>query len=182
MYGRLKTQLRAALAGASRIAVLGAGSELRGDDGAGPVLVQELQKHTRKRWSGTIQTFDGGTAPENLTGEIRAFCPSHLIIIDTAELGRSPGTVAVIPPKSIRTTAFSTHILPLSILVNFLERSIACKVIVIGIQPKSLQLQAPVSSEVRSAITELVILIERIAGHHLGRMSAGCCHDRGSYR
>jgi hydrogenase 3 maturation protease len=178
MHGRLETQLRAALAGASRIAVLGAGSELRGDDGAGPLLVQELRKRTSKRCSGTIQTFDGGTAPENLTGAIRDFCPSHLIIIDTSELGRLPGTVAVIPPESIRTTAFSTHILPLSILVNYLERSIACKVIVIGIQPKSLQLQAPLSPEVHSAITELVTFIERIAGEHLGCTSAGCSATR----
>jgi hydrogenase 3 maturation protease len=163
----LKTKLRKALAGATRIAVLGVGSDLRADDGAGPLVIRQLQRGHSRRSSCKVKTFDGGTAPENLTGKIRAFHPSHVIIVDAAELDSSPGTVAVSPPESICTTTFSTHILPISILVDYLKCSIACKVTVIGIQPKSLQLQAPLSPEVRSAITELVLLIKKMSGEKL---------------
>jgi hydrogenase 3 maturation protease len=74
--------------------------------------------------------------PENLTGQIRAFGPSHLILIDAADMGLPPGSVELLETKDILNTAsFSTHSLPLSVLSDYLGRMLECQVLLIGIQP-----------------------------------------------
>jgi hydrogenase 3 maturation protease len=157
----LKAQLRAALAGARRPAVLGAGSDLLGDDRAGLLVARALQGSGGTSFS--IAAFEGGTAPENQTGEIRRYRPSHLLVVDAAELGGASGEVAIVPQESIATTAFSTHILPLNLLAECMQQSIGCKVAVIGIQPKTMRMEAPISAEVGSAVAELVLTIRELA-------------------
>ena len=84
----LTTELKNRLKAAKRIAVLGVGSELRGDDVAGMLVAGAVQKKSKK-----IRVFLGATAPENLTGEIIKFKPTHLIIVDTADIKEKPGTI-----------------------------------------------------------------------------------------
>ena len=63
--------LKPELKGASKIVVLGVGSELRGDDIAGILAAENLKGKT----SDKLQVLIGGTAPENLTGEIKKLKP-----------------------------------------------------------------------------------------------------------
>ena len=97
-----------------------------------------------------FSVFFGETTPENLTGEIRAFGPSHVVILDAADLGRRPGTVELVPvdAPSLSVSA-STHGLPLEVLANYLRQSIGCDVLVLGIQPASRQFGRPPSKSVR---------------------------------
>jgi hydrogenase 3 maturation protease len=132
------------------VAVLGVGSELRGDDAAGGLLAAELSRHPLPG----VHALDGGSAPENLTAEIRRIAPSHLLIVDAAELGESPGTIRVIPSADIGGTSFGTHSLPLSVLAGYLRTEVGCSVTVIGIQPKSLVFGQEVSPEVTEAVAE----------------------------
>ena len=148
----LKKILKTKLKGAKRIAVLGVGSELRGDDVAGDLVARELESGCKyKCKSPEARFFFGATAPENLTGEIKKFKPSHLIIIDSAELGSKPGTVKVLAPKDIGGVSFLTHRLPTKIMVDYLQKSLDCKVLVIGIQPKSLDFGKQPSKEVKKS-------------------------------
>ena len=80
----LSRRLRARLDKASRIAVLAVGSSLRGDDAAGLLTARRLQK---LRWPKrpSVKVLLGETAPENLTGEIRAYQPTHLVVIDAID-------------------------------------------------------------------------------------------------
>jgi hydrogenase 3 maturation protease len=159
----LKMLLKAALAGAHRVAVLGVGSELRGDDQAGLLVIQKLRKRCKVDGSCPgIGLFHGATAPENLTGEIKAYRPSHLILIDAADVGKAPGTVEIIDPELISGMAFSTHRMPLQILVDYMRESIDCKVIVIGIQPKTVEYDGAVSPETRASVREVATAIETI--------------------
>jgi len=139
----LKNKLKSSLKGAKKVAILGVGSELRADDIAGILAAQELEKASPK-----IKVFLGYTAPENLSGEIRKYEPSHIIIIDTADIGKKPGEAALFTSKDVGGMSFSTHKLPIKVLASYLTQSFDCKVLIIGIQPKTLEFGKTISKEV----------------------------------
>jgi hydrogenase 3 maturation protease len=149
----LRNKLQSNLKGAIRIAILGVGSDLRADDFAGMLVAQDLDSSS-KSINKTIQfhVFFGHTAPENLSGEIRKFNPSHVIIIDAAEVGKKPGQVAFFTPEDAGGISFSTHKLPIKVLAQYLTESFECKVSIIGIQPKTLDFDKPVSKEVKASV------------------------------
>ena len=39
-----------------------------------------------------LRVVSGGEAPENFTGAIRAFAPSHVLLLDAVDHGLEPGT------------------------------------------------------------------------------------------
>lgn len=149
----LRTSLCHKLAGAKKIAVLGIGSTLRADDAAGILAATHLKKSLAKRKTkSAVKIFLGETAPENLTGEIKRFKPSHLIIIDTADLHKRPGAVFVFTPQEVGGgVSFSTHKMPARILVDYLIQSLGCEVAIIGIQPKSIDFGKGISRAVESS-------------------------------
>lgn len=137
---------------AKRIAVLGVGSDLRADDAAG-MLAAKLIKDSLEKKKGPVdlRVFFGETAPENVTGEIKKFKPTHVIIIDSADMAEKAGSVKLLDPKNITGVSFSTHQLPLKILADYLEISLKCRVIIIAIQLKTIKFGASLSKEVKSA-------------------------------
>ena len=131
--------------------VLGVGSELRSDDGAGirvAAMVEALHL-------GGVRTLDGGSAPENCTAEIRLLSPSHVIIVDAAGMGEQPGTVRLLDASAVGGAAFGTHGLPLGVLAAYLEREIGCRVLLVGIQPANVEHGETLSVEVTAAVAEL---------------------------
>ncbi|MFA4984706.1 MAG: hydrogenase maturation peptidase HycI [Candidatus Omnitrophota bacterium] len=157
----LKKDLLRRLEGARRIAVVGVGSELRSDDAAGAFAAEKIKSGCRRQKSRMVRlrVFFGFTAPENLTGEIKKFLPSHIIIIDAAELGKRPGSVGILNDSEIAGLTFSTHRMPLVVLADYLKRSFDCQVIIIGIQPKSVSFGGGLSAPVRKSISGLAALI-----------------------
>jgi hydrogenase 3 maturation protease len=133
------------------VAVLGVGSPLRSDDAAGLRLAALV---SRAALPG-VHAIDGGPAPENCTAEVRRLCPSHLVIVDAADMGEPPGTIRVIPPGLIGSTSFGTHGLPLGVVADYLRSEVGCRVVVIGVQPKSLSFGEELSPEVESAVAGL---------------------------
>jgi hydrogenase 3 maturation protease len=156
----LKTNLQQRLENALKIGVLGIGSELRADDAAGILVAQRVEELMGdKKTHPQIETFIGATAPENLTGEIKRFAPTHLVIVDAADLDSEPGTITLMDPDSIGGTTFCTHSLPLKVMIDYLLDSFECDVIIVGIQPKSLAVGASVSNEVLNAVQFLATTI-----------------------
>ena len=136
----LKAKLQAALRGAERVAVLAVGSRLRGDDAVGLLAGDELAKLPPPTGPGApqIAVFHGETAPENLTGEIRKFHPTHLVLIDAADMSLEPGATELIDLSAAGEDAsFSTHRLPVAVLLDYLHDATGCRSVIIGIQPGS---------------------------------------------
>jgi hydrogenase 3 maturation protease len=159
MHG-LKKTLKSKLFSAQKVAVLGIGSELCGDDAAGPLVSRYLtKKNTSRKNVLKFQVFPGGTAPENLTGEIKKFHPTHVIMVDAADMGQKPGKVVLIDSGRVSGVSFSTHRLPTTLIAEYLCRSISCQVILLGIQPKSLRFGKLPSTEVRRATQQLARLL-----------------------
>lgn len=156
----IKSQLKSSLKGAGRIAVLGIGSELRADDIAGILVSQQLEILN----SDVFRVFLGYTAPENLSGEIRKFNPTHLIMIDTADIGKEPGQIAVFKPEDAGGISFSTHKLPIKLMADYLHKEIKCRIFIIGIQPKSIEFGEPVSVETEKAVKNLSDTLKQVFG------------------
>ena len=144
-----KAILKRRLERAERVAVLAVGSRLRGDDAAGLLAAEELSNLLGpKRDRSRIAIFLGEAAPENLTGEIKRFQPTHLLVVDAADIGEKPGEFQLVEPAAIRGVSASTHNLPVSLLTDYLQQCVRCNVVVIGIQPKACGFDQPVSVEV----------------------------------
>jgi len=126
-----KEELIRILKGSDSILILGMGDELNPTDKIGIEAVKKIKKLKLNK----IKTLLTGTAPENFTNRIRKLNPSHLIIIDSTEMNEEPGTIKIIDKDEITGQNFSTHTLSLSFLIDYVERSIGSKVILIGIQP-----------------------------------------------
>lgn len=78
------------------------------------------------------------------------------MIVDTADFGEKPGTVVVLDPGDVGSgVSFSTHKMPVKILVDYLQRSLGCEVVIIGIQPKSVVFGKPMSKAVAGAAGEV---------------------------
>jgi len=154
----LKTTLKNRLKDASKIALLGIGSELRGDDAAGMLVARSLSEDAFLKER--LKIFFGETAPENLTGEIKKFKPTHLVIVDCADLGQKAGAIKLIMPEEIGGISFSTHRMPIKILADYLQESINCDILFIGIQPKIIDFGVSPSAEVAASVKVVAGLIK----------------------
>ncbi len=115
-------------------------------------LIEILQERVQ---SDDVLLIAGSTAPENFTGVIKDFKPDLLIITDAARIGLSPGEAAVIPLSEITGASFSTHMLPLSVMLNYLEAEISCETVFIGIQPRSTDQGMEICDEVCRCVQKL---------------------------
>ena len=102
----------------------------------------------------------GETAPESLTGPIKRFAPTHLLVLDAADFGGAPGELAIISPEQIRgNPSMSTHNLPLNILCDYLVAHTKCDVLILGIQPASSRFGAPIGAAAAAGARELAKII-----------------------
>lgn len=151
---------------ASRIAVVGVGSDLRGDDTAGVEVVRKLK---RRLSSPNVLLIEAGVAPESFTAQIKKFKPSHVLIIDVADFGEEPGSIVLAEPSTILGQSISTHRLPLSLLADYLREQVGAKILLLGIQPLSVGIGAQMSDPVKEAIYELAESLSEC----LARVGAG---------
>ena len=160
--GDLYELLKGRLQGVKKIAVLGVGSVLRADDAAGVFIVEKLKNVFDPAEYPDIRFYNGETAPENFSGEIKNFCPSHLLVIDAADAGEQPGSIMHIDPKDIGGLTFCTHMMPLKIMIDYLQKETGTAVTLIGIQYKDITFDGGVTPEIQEAIDEVYETIKRI--------------------
>lgn len=139
-----------------RVCFVGIGSDLRGDDSAGLDVARALIGNEHVKDLANLLIVEGGLAPENQTGRLRAFQPALVVFIDAAQMDEQPGTVRWIPLESIDGMSASSHSLPLSILAKYLTAESGCQVAVLGIQPGQNEIGTELSPPVRAAVDELV--------------------------
>ncbi len=133
-----------------RMAVLGIGSPLNGDDAAGLAIVRCLRATLPPRPD--LLLLESGSAPENETGALRRFAPDLVLFLDAAQMDAPPGTVRWVPCAALTGLSASTHTLPLSLLATYLRAELSCQVALLGIQPACNEIGAPLSAPVCAAI------------------------------
>ncbi len=137
-----------------RIAILGVGQELDGDDAAGILAIRKLASITVPKIE--IKIIEAGSAPENFTGALERFQPDFLLIIDAVQMNEKPGTIAWIDPSDISGYGGSTHSLPLNLFIDYMIQSCGCELGLIGIQPGTTAFGSPVSQPIENAVEQIV--------------------------
>ena len=155
------------------VLVLGLGNPLRGDDGVGPRVVEELEDRVLPE---AVQTLDGGTGGLDLLHLMEGW--DRVIIIDAADLSGvgqlAPGQFA--PGQFVRFTPdqvhldgaderFSFHHAGLAevlALARALDRPLP-PIVVFGVQPKSVGWGEGLSSEVEERLPALLNAILEVA-------------------
>lgn len=126
-----ETALTERLEGACRIVVVGIGDEWNARDRLG----MDAARGLRDLQLENLEVLLAGTVPESVTAPIRRFRPDHVILVDAIEMGKPPGTVQIVAPGRVEARFFSTHVLPLPVVMQFLEEDAQAKVTLVGIQP-----------------------------------------------
>ncbi len=75
--------------------------------------------------------------------------------MDAVEFEAQPGEMLIIQKEQIDTFNVSTHSMPVSFIINYIEETIGSKILTIGIQPKQMDLINKVSDEVKTSVEEL---------------------------
>lgn len=141
----------------SRTVIVGVGNTLKGDDGAGPLVCEQLQ-----RAGVCAELIDAGTVPENYIQPIVQKAPENLLVIDAIDFGASPGTISVFEPEQLDSTAISTHMLSPRLFVEMVCQDIEVDVYFIGIQPAQTQLGESLSPQVSQAVQTLCRILSEI--------------------
>lgn len=148
------------LARARRVAIMGIGDELSRHDRLGILAARDLEALRLP----AVKVFLAGTIPESFTGPIRRWKPDHVVLIDAADMGTRPGTVAVIGAGQVRGSRLSTHALPLSLVMKYLEKDVGTRVTLVGIQPDLAATGAATTAAETAGVTRLVASLHRILG------------------
>ncbi|HHW08614.1 MAG TPA: hydrogenase 3 maturation endopeptidase HyCI [Firmicutes bacterium] len=136
-----------------RIALVGMGNELNGDDAAGIEVVKKLVP-VAASGRDRLLVLNAGLAPENFTGVLRRFAPDLVILIDAALMGEKPGTIRILPWEETQGLSASTHTMPPYMLARFLVEELDTSVALLGIEPADTSLWAPLSPAVQAAVAE----------------------------
>lgn len=164
---KLKDQLKKKLEGVCRLGILGVGSELRGDDAVGLYVARNLGRKSKTAGFVDVRAFLGHTAPESLTGEIKKFRPTHLLIVDAASMDRAPGEACLFDIEDEREgISFSTHRMPLKILAGYLRQFFPCSIMVLGIQPQTMDFGKKPSKPVQASARAICRLIREVLKTH----------------
>jgi hydrogenase 3 maturation protease len=141
-----------------RLAVVGIGNELNGDDAAGVLAARALRaslKDAPQELSDRLLFIEAGAAPENFTGPLRRFQPDLVLLVDAADFDSRPGTIAWVEWADVDGFSASTHSLPPSVFASFLIHDLGCEIAVLAIQARHLELDQPPSPDVLAAVLEL---------------------------
>ena len=133
------------------LAVIGIGNPMMGDDGIGPRLISELKASEL-----AVDLIDMGTGGMQLVHLLAEY--HSVVIIDSADMGLSPGESMVFPPEEVvslrETRAYSLHDWDFlrSIKISRELGEGPERILIIAIQPGSLDMRYGLSPEVERRI------------------------------
>ncbi len=155
-------ELKDFIAGAEKIAVLGIGNDLRTDDGLGLFIIDNLKIDDPR-----IMIENVGSVPEGFAKNLASFGAERVIMVDAADMLKPPGHIELITKDRIGGIAISTHRMPLSFLMMYLEQETGAKTLLIGIQPKSMQFGEGLTPEIQEVVDKTIASLENILKQHV---------------
>jgi hydrogenase 3 maturation protease len=138
--------------------IIGVGNPLRGDDGVGMKILEYLDKMDLT----DVMLLNTETVPEAFTGKVSEYKPTHVLLVDAANFRSKPGDAMLISSAQIGGTALSTHSLPLTIFISYIEKTLNVKVKLLGIQPKRVEFYSEMTQELEEASKKISEILGKI--------------------
>ena len=163
MDNKIEAELYEFLGPAKRIAILGIGNDLRTDDGVGPYIIANIHLDNPR-----VMVENVGSVPEAFARPLAEFGAERVVLVDAADMRREPGHVQIVTKDRIGGIAISTHSMPLSFLMGYLEQETGGRTILLGIQPQSIAFGEGLTPRVKDAATRIIRVIERVVNRVTG--------------
>ncbi|MDX1578888.1 MAG: HyaD/HybD family hydrogenase maturation endopeptidase [Gemmatimonadota bacterium] len=148
--------------------LIGVGSPLMGDDGLGLRALETIRGMFR--FEPHVELLDGGTWGMNLLPFLEG--ADRALLLDAIDAAEAPGTLVELEGEALPrflSTKLSPHQIDLREVLALAElRGTLPEVVVLGLQPGRVELEAKVGSEVEAALPRLVeAAVRRLAawGH-----------------
>ena len=139
--------------------LVGVGNEFRGDDAVGLILTSLLRKRLGPR-PGKGLTIHAAAHNQDLLVSKLCREGGRVIIADAVEAKKDPGAVICARLSDTKYGYFSTHNIPLKLLPGVDQGDVW----LLGVEPASLEVGAPLSPAVRASVEMVVDSIVRMAG------------------
>jgi hydrogenase 3 maturation protease len=150
----LHEQLAAVMQG--NVVVVGIGNPCRGDDAAGSLVARQI------RDAPGVRVIDAQDVPEDYVTQAVSQRPDTVVLVDSVDLKSAPGSVALLDKDQIAGYWPSTHRVPVSLLIDYLERETRARVYLIAIQPRHTAFMQPLSGEVRASVAGVVDVLKSL--------------------
>ncbi len=144
----------------ARVVVLGIGNTILSDEGAGVHAAAALE--ACYELPDNIEVIDGGTAGMELLGPLSD--TDFLVVLDAVKSDRPPGTLLKLSGTEVPIffrTKLSPHQVSICDVLASLEFSgdLPGKIVLIGIEPQSLELGTDLTPTVAARISEMVHMV-----------------------
>jgi len=148
-------------ASSGKVIVVGVGNRLLGDEGIGPHIIDRL---SRRHLSPNVDVIDCGC--DLLSLALYMGQPEKIIVIDVIRAGGKPGEIHRFDhsrPTAAKTKMHSAHQVGTVDVLHLLKLAYPVlantKITVIGVEPKTMELNAGLSKDVKKNIPELIRLV-----------------------
>ena len=152
----LREELASAIQG--NVVVMGIGNPCRGDDAAGSLVAQQISD------APGVRVIDAQDVPENYLRQVVGEEPDTVVLIDSVDLDSAPGSVALLDKDQVAGYWPSTHRVPLSLLMNYLERETHARIFLIAIQPRQTAFLQSLSEEVHASVAGIADVLNDVFG------------------
>ena len=150
----MKINLKDILKG--KVVIVGIGNIMRGDDGFGPALIENL--------AGKVNAacIDAGTAPENYLGKVAKEKPDTILLADAVHLDLAAGEYEILRKSEILNHGLTTHDISPSMLIEFLEKETDADVYLLGVQPEDISFGSEMSKRIKRSVSEIADKIKEV--------------------
>lgn len=132
-----------------KVLFVGIGNVLKKDDGAGVYISSGIRNRSN------IEALTVEVSLENYIGKINSINPDILVLIDTVEMGLTPGMYKLMPINMIDDLTFNTHNISLSRISDFF----LMPVYLLGIQPEKIEFGENMSYLVKKEARNIINVI-----------------------
>lgn len=122
---------------------------MKGDDGFGPALIERLKGKL------DVPLIDAGSAPENYVSKIAKENPETILLVDAADLGKTPGQYEILKEEDLLKSGFTTHDISAGMFVKYLKERTGAEIYMLGTQPENVSLGGKMSEPVLRALEEI---------------------------
>jgi len=150
----LREQLATGIQG--HIVVMGIGNPCRGDDAAGSMVAQLISDGPG------LRVIDAQDVPENYVRQVVGESPDTVVLVDAVDLDSAPGSVAFLDKDEVAGYWPSTHRMPLSLLMDYLEGETHARIFLIAIQPRHTAFMQPMSGEVHASVAGIAGMLNDV--------------------
>ena len=145
-----------------RIVIIGIGNNQRQDDEAGLLVVQNLINEIKKV-PDNYYLIEGIGPPQYYIHDINDWKPTHLLMIDAADIGLPSGSIRIIDKKYLSRASLSSHSLSKNTLLDFLiSFNPELKIYILAIQAESIMIDGKMTESVSTSVKELTNVLKEI--------------------